>query len=729
MDSRRGIFSKGLIGTVVSTCVLLAIPTHAQITEPNAKQVKDGYPTGNMEQWLAEPTAYAWNPVNLRQGNHPDRPDGVTYIFPDAASADSWWNGVGTPPNEIPDAAVAYIHWALDNGTGTFPGIMAKSDVDGFKTHNCIMASGAVIPPAVEGDAPLVKTCDNPQGSSKRFKMAVMKADTPIDMVFNLEPAPLTYENYISLPTFDGVEESARIYRLIQKWGNATGTDTANSGPITGTRIVGFNMQLGYGTGATFTAVANGSKEAQGLGYELRPCMPDQFFDVLRDDTGGTNQCSDAIDSTGQPIRQEIWLEEEFATFSPAMYSTITDTRTDPVGGFWDKIDAGISYPEIQSESIIDSGSSVNALGYRGTTTPNYYQVPVTQGLGADPVISGNVFGYLMDYGVLHDDDLETLAQGIYMDDDGDAATEGSLLAWWDGVNYRYGIDKDSDGVIDEDTFGIVPDSELAYMATRPLDEHEILPPPRFEVGIIDDLAGLNVDTFIYLGRNFDVTTQPTFTVRMVAQSVTAAGADGDAGNQLPDWYTKPAPPLTDFIPGNGDGAVSIVVATERDDIGLGVVDGNARGDALPIMVTVSNVRSGELESVELAAGATEGSFEATLASVNSDTSDGNDNGTMAIVAGDVLEANYIDADDGMGNTDVLKQDRATVAAYGTEPPPIVPGPDPGPDPIPGVVPESKVRGGWCAYDPNGKFDPVLPAMLFISLAVIGVRRRKYDTV
>ena len=196
MNSKRDILN-GLIAAFVGTGLLLSIPTQALITEENAKRVKEGYPTGGiMEQWLADPDAYAWNPVNLRVGNHPDRPGGVTYIFPDATTANAWWNGVGTAPDEIPDDAVAYVHWKLDNNSGSFPGIMAKSDVVGFKSRNCIMASGAEIPPEVEGDSPLVKICDNPQGTSKRFKMVVMKADAPIDMVFNIEPAALTYENY-----------------------------------------------------------------------------------------------------------------------------------------------------------------------------------------------------------------------------------------------------------------------------------------------------------------------------------------------------------------------------------------------------------------------------------------------------------------------------------------------------------------------------------------------------
>ena len=79
-------------------------------------------------------------------------------------------------------------------------------------------------------------------------------------------------------------------------------------------------------------------------GSKMRPCMADHFLDVKRDRPGtGTNPCSDDFDTNvtvdwpnGQPLPQEIWLEEEYSTFSPKMYSLNTDKRTTPVGGWWD---------------------------------------------------------------------------------------------------------------------------------------------------------------------------------------------------------------------------------------------------------------------------------------------------------------------------------------------------------------------------------------------------------
>ena len=139
-----------------------------------------------MAQWLATPDDYALNPVNIRAGKHPDRSDpndgpyDVVYIFPDEASANAWWDPTNpatpNPPNEIPATAVAFIHWMLDNQSGSFPGVMSYADIDGFKSKNCIMAAGDRIPiPGVKDG--VVKDCSNPQGSSKRFKMNILQPD------------------------------------------------------------------------------------------------------------------------------------------------------------------------------------------------------------------------------------------------------------------------------------------------------------------------------------------------------------------------------------------------------------------------------------------------------------------------------------------------------------------------------------------------------------------------
>jgi hypothetical protein len=323
-------YIKPLTAAITGAIVFATLSTHAEVTEPDAKRVKQDYPLkstnpafNTMEDWLVNNlNTYALNPVNLRAGFHPDRSDpdekggdyDVIYVFPDAVSANAWWDPTvtDTPPDEIPDAAVALIHWELDNGSGSFPGIMSKSDVDGFKSRNCIMAAGDEIPDPDVPDTTIPKTCSNPQGTAKRFKMNVLKANEPIDLVYNVEQADLTYTNYDALPTFNGVEESGRIYRALQKWNNTTAMDSANE-MRDGVRIAGFSLALGQGVGGDFEAIPDadgtGLEVDKALGFELRPCMPDHFLDVFRPNRppgSGENPCSGTTDSTLQELPQAL---------------------------------------------------------------------------------------------------------------------------------------------------------------------------------------------------------------------------------------------------------------------------------------------------------------------------------------------------------------------------------------------------------------------------------------
>jgi len=646
---------KPLTAVIAGAIVFAALSTNAAITVDNANRIKQGYPlksvdpdVNTMEAWLDQADTYALNPVNIRGGFHPDRADpdelggdyDVIYIFPDAATANAWWDPTDsdTPPVTIPDTAVAMVHWELDNGSGSFPGIMSQSDIDGFKSRNCIMAAGDVIPDPDLGE--IEKTCSNPQGTSKRFKMNVLIPNVPVDLVYNVEPFPLTYTNYDTLPTFDGVEESGRVYRALQKWHNTTAMDVTDSatGDVVdrqGVRIAGFRLELGYGVGGSFSpiddAAGTGLEVDKTLGFELRPCMPDHFLDVLRDpQSGGSNPCTTVFDTTGQQLRQEIWLEEEYGSFSPAMYSTIDDKRTEPVGGFWDKNPAGIYPPEIQTLGKLDSGykpsddlvywdsrvdGALPLAGYFGATTPNVFDIISVQATDVGATTVGDVplpypFGYLAYWGVLSDasygdfGDSGILPQGIYVDDDGDPASEGSLIAWWDGAQYRWGIDGSvKDGVVTaEDAFAPVDLATLAEWALSPLQEEpdpvtgEFPPGPLYETGVADDLGGLNIDYFVYLGRNYNAVDDPTFTIRMTAVSVDTADPYGDGtpapgfpleigdyGNDIPAYVTNPAPHLDTFL--DGEPPVDSDVSISNFTVPASMKDGRKRD----VRVTVSN--------------------------------------------------------------------------------------------------------------------------------------------
>ena len=798
MNLRTSI--KPFTAAIATAIVVTALSTSvtAEITEPNNRIKPDYILADDMAQWLSEANVYALNPVNLRGGVHPDRADpaggpmGVVYIFPDEASANAWWNvAAGDPmPRGIPVDAVAFIHWILDNGSGQFPGIMAKSDIDGFKSRNCIMAAGQEIPQP--GGVTIEKTCSNPQGSSKRFKLGLLKHNEPIDLVYNVEPADLTYTNYDTLPTFDGVEESGRIYRILQKFNNTTATDPIDdSGNVIageereGTRMAGFRLELGHGVGSAFTPVADGSglEVDKVLGWELRPCMPDHFLDVSRDRPGtGVNPCSTVFDSNttafppdGQSLPQEIWLEEEYGAISPKNYSTRDDKRMVGIGipgGFWDKNPSGVYPPEIQTLNKLDSGyQDANADvywdsriddpllitrpapgTYFGATNPNFFD-QVTNIADKLDRIDGNVavdynssnaptpfpMGYLPYYGVLADpyDDVGIAPFRVVSDDDGLPSTEGDMIAWWDGFDFRWGVDGPVfDGVIEpENAYSRVDPDLVKEWALFPLvedcnetdpDAEDACPPgPLYEIGLIDDLAALNVDSFVYLGRNYDPVANPTFTVRLTTVSVDNADPYGD-GTPAPGfplaadatgvapgaWVASPPPALDSFI--GEDGVIDIRAEGFAGDpllISLGDTGATALG-VLPT-AEVENLRTEEVENVTLIQDATlTWKFTFSLPTTAEGTPGASNDGNLNVWPNDVIQVTYVDAFDGTNN-DVVKTDTTVIPV---EELPVPADPE--------VPPPSDDDSGFCSYNPNGRFDPVLPALILIGLGYLGLRRK-----
>ena len=122
-------------------------------------------------------------------------------------------------------------------------------------------------------------------------------------------------------------------------------------------------------------------------------------------------------------------------------------------------------------------------------------------------------------------------------------------------------------------------------------------------------------------------------------------------------------------------------------------------------------MRTGESETVALNGDGMGRNFHAKLKTVNSGSNDGDDNGVIYLLPGDTIEVIYIDSalsNEGDSDTKNASVTVASADIYDSS--------------------GGGGSGGWCAYNPNGKFDPVLPAMLFVSLAFIGLRRREDDT-
>ncbi|MFO8004443.1 choice-of-anchor F family protein, partial [Thioalkalivibrio sp.] len=443
---------------------------------------------------VSVPALTGWNTDNTLTVNGTSE-DGQTFIFPDAATAGGASDGTGS---------FAYVSWSLDVGGGEQPGIHVVSDDDNFKVNNCIMASGKATDEDTGEVLATDKICSDYQGSSKRYKLVITEAFDAgagvngVDLVFNTGVKDMTYD--ADIETLDGNAgitagvdangdgliddtddtdvEVGRIYRVIQKLINDTDQ-----------RIENIRVVLGTDTGDSFTAITDdASISVDDIGFEVRPVVAETFFGDL---------ALDQDDNPDPSSTKEVWSASEFAALSPSMYY-VGDDQNDPDfrfgEGFFDTAFAGLPAEEwtataAEKTDSIDSGATVDPSGKIGSITDNYFDLPAYRTLNTLPIedgpIPGTVFGYL-----LPESQLPT---GIYEDLDGDPASEGDLIAWWDGENWRYGQDQD---------FAIVPDSQLADWAARPLSEDEVLPGPRYEAAVIDDLRAVNMDFFIYLGEN-----------------------------------------------------------------------------------------------------------------------------------------------------------------------------------------------------------------------------------
>ena len=490
------------------------------------------------------PSLDTWNDDTNALTVNPGSPaDGRTYLYPDETTRNTDAAGAADGTGSR-----AFITWEIDTGLGESPGIQVVTEDLDFPRRNCVMASGT---DATSGEE---KTCSDPQGSAKRFRLTLTEADEPVDIVFNTAMLDKVYDDGID-PTADDFEVG-RIYRLIQKLVNDTGQ-----------RIQGVRIEVGFGTGDDFEPASFADDH---VAFELRSEVDRKFFgeadvplpkyiDAHRDPDADCAACHE--DADGPSKFWDIWQPGEYATFSPKMFDILNGGRFIDRAGYFDNDPAGLVPPQdvediaadkTQFIASIDSPADPDgATGIIGPTTPNYFDMPDNQAAGAG--ISGNIFGYLLP------DSL--IASGIYVDDDGDPATEGELLAWWDGNDWRRGNDRD---------FARVPEATLAEWAERPLSEDEVLEPPRYEVAPIDDVAALNVDAFLYIGDAFDTTTHDTLTVRYEATPVTADTVEGTgtppwalAGNEAPELSTYAASDDAD-----DDGGSSGAASDDADDDG-----------------------------------------------------------------------------------------------------------------------------------------------------------------
>jgi hypothetical protein len=221
----------------------------------------------------------------------------------------------------------------------------------------------------------------------------------------------------------------------------------------------------------------------------------------------------------------------------------------------------------------------------------------------------------------------------------------------------------------------------------------------------MDDLAGLNVDTFVYLGRNF---TGNQFTVRLTATSVGAAGINpGDYGNEVPTWITTPAPELSTFI--NNDGVIIIRAGIAGEPLTINLAD-IVTGE-LPTAV-VENLDTGEVENVTLLQDADNPKvFSVSLPTFANGAAGSSNDGTMNVWPDQTVRVSYTDviteaAPD--GSDPQIRTDEVVIPFEQLEP----------------VLPAGDDDNGCsCSTNPDGSIDPILPAAVIFALMYLGFRR------
>jgi hypothetical protein len=507
---------------------------------------------GGISAQEPEPTTYVdvpvprlteWNDINartviedtasttaiIRHSLRSEESIGRTYIYPDEATKNADTGGAGI-------GSVAFIGWALDDGSGRPPGIQAVTDDYEFPVANCIMASGERIDE--EFGELLPKTCSDPEGSSKRYFLEVTQADEPIDLVFDTGMKDIRYKGVkdpeddggAALEAFREEYGIGRIYRVIQKFINNTDE-----------RIVSLRVEIGTGVGDDFQPL---SFEEDGVAFEMRPAVPREFFEG----------------ETGAPDRV-VWQEDRYATFAPKLFDTGLRPRFDP--GFFSDLAAGIYPPQDvegpEKSRYIESGYEL-ADGRIGAITLNYFDMTTQQAAGYG--LTGNLFGYMLP-------DL-LVPTVIAVHEDGNPETESdAVVAWWDGSDWRYGQAGDPDTAAAP--FSVVPLTQLEQWAARLLGQN--IPdsdPARYESVLSDDLSGANMDTYVYIGEEIvdpetGLPRYDSLTLRLIPTSLNSLGLGDIAGSEEPEW-TKPGnepPALESYMPEGEPVAINDIAVTE----------------------------------------------------------------------------------------------------------------------------------------------------------------------
>ncbi|MDX2480409.1 MAG: choice-of-anchor F family protein [Desulfuromusa sp.] len=283
------------------------------------------------------------------------------YTFPD----DSDFTYAGhVDDGDINTPVLMGYSLAKDWPVGEPAGIKVINDDTGVKAPkptNCIMATSYRAEHFLDSDDPEQVICSSPFQSHKRYKLAMLPASIDgvgsdsVDLVFNVE-----------------AEVGSREYQVFQKINNWTGE-----------RLEGFTIEVGFGVGIDFVAVAD------------------------------TN-----LANLNVSVPSDIWSDGQLANFSAGLFGPL-DKHTGSIGFFDPAQRAGFYI----NEYVVGEQPLTSTLTATVTLGSDYAEVPAGSAIANQfgPWLSNNMLPY-----------------GIFFDDDGNPETDAELLAWY-GYNPAIG--------------------------------------------------------------------------------------------------------------------------------------------------------------------------------------------------------------------------------------------------------------------------------------------------
>ena len=591
------------------------------------------------------------------------------------------------------------------------------SDVKEPKPANCIMSTSYIDGYYLDEADPQKVICSSSFQSHKRYKLAMLPAtvtggagsEAPIDLVFNLE-----------------AEAGSRDYQVYQKINNWTNA-----------RLKGFTIQVGTGTGGSFIAASG----AGGAGVaNLSLYVPDTIWtaDQLANFSTGLFGGLSGADGYFDPDTRAGFYIAEYPntsgetdtltadTILPSDYPSVPPVTGSAANQFGDwlpnsMLPYGIFYdddgnPNTDAELVAWYGENSTGLGWMTGQAGGFADIPDTM---VTDTWSNNSLYFMGEI-----DDLVNVGLNYIV-------TVGDVSAVSSSFTIRITPVIADNPSNPPSYLGNTPSPELKYTSSDAdirIDPSPFLPGSLLTARVMDD--DLNnpgiIDT-----TTVEVTTDDG-SVGPYTLTLEELGEDrGAFAGNLPDNFsnvdvgTTVTVTYTDADDGLGGTNVPTTASTTAV---VSLPSGNVQFN--PASYTVAENGGNVVVTVERVGGDTD--VLTVDYQTESETAIGNedyvpDTGTLVFADGQtsktititILDDTTAEGDESfsvrlssaqstLGGAAIVGTNPATVTITDTD-----------------AAPGGSSGGGFCSYNPNGRFDPILPGIIIAAFVYLGWRLKK----